>query len=255
MEAAGIIAPVIEATDWAAPLVVLRKPKGKLRICVDHTRLNKYVARPTHPTRTPRDAVAEIDGEDIFYISFDATNGYFRNPLHAASQHLTTFMTSWGRYKFLRASMGLCSSGDEYNQRADAAFGTLQNTVRVVDDILRFDRSFLSHVEGVCVILQAARSAKITLNADKFKFAQKKLVWAGYEIQHGGVIVDPSKLQAISQFPRPTNITELRSFLGLVEQLAGFSTEIAAAKGPLRPLLSARNAYEWTEDRERSSRR
>jgi hypothetical protein len=82
------------------------------------------------------DAVAEIDNEAMFCSSFDATNGYFQIPLHTASQHLTTFMTPWGRYKFLRASMGLCSPCDEYI-RADAAFGTLQNTVRVVDDILR----------------------------------------------------------------------------------------------------------------------
>jgi hypothetical protein len=88
--------------------------------------------------------------------------------------------------------------------------------VRVVDDILRFNRSFPLHVEGVCAILQAARAAKITLNVDKFKIAQKKLVWAGYEIQHGGVTVDPSKLQAIAKFPRPTSITEHRSILELV---------------------------------------
>jgi hypothetical protein len=144
------------------------------------------------------DAVAEIDNEAMFCSSFDATNGYFQIPLHTASQHLTTFMTPWGRYKFLRASMGLCSSWNEYNRRTDATFGTLQNTVRVVDDILRYDRSFPSPIEGVCAILQATRAEKITLNADKLKFAQKKLVWAVYETQHGGVTVDPSKLQAIA---------------------------------------------------------
>ncbi len=136
METAGIIAPVKEATDWVASLVVLRKLNGKLRIFIEHTRLNRHVVRPTHPTRKPRDAVAEIVNEAMFCSSFDATNGYFQIPLHTASQHLTTFMTPWGRYKFMRASMGLCSPCDEYI-RADAAFGTLQNTVRVVDDILR----------------------------------------------------------------------------------------------------------------------
>ena len=104
----GVIVPVTEASEWAAPLVVIRNAKtGKIRICVDHTRLNKFVLRPTHPTRTPRDAVAEIDSECRFYTSFDAANGYYQIPLHPSCQHLTTFMTPWGRYKFLRASMGL----------------------------------------------------------------------------------------------------------------------------------------------------
>jgi hypothetical protein len=150
--AAGIIARVIEPSEWAAPLVVLRKSDGKLRVCVDHTKLNRYVRRPSHPVR-PRDAVSEIDSDAVYFSCFDAVNGYFQIPLDEASQHLTVFMTPWGRYKFQRASMGFCCSSDEFNRRADAAFGHLSNTVRVVDDLLRFDRSFPAHVRGVCSVL------------------------------------------------------------------------------------------------------
>ena len=154
--AKGIIVPVTDASEWAAPLVVIQDAKsGKIRLCVDHTRLNKFVLRPNHPTRTPRDAVVEVDSKCHFYTSFDAANGYYQIPLHPSSQHLTTFMTPWGRYKFLRASMGLSCSGDEYNRRADAVFSTISNTVRVVDDLLRFDRTFPEHVAGVCDVLQA----------------------------------------------------------------------------------------------------
>ncbi len=61
-----------------------------------------------------------------------------------------------------------------------------------------------------------------------------------------------TKLKALSQFPGPTNISELKSFMGLVEQSAGFSTEVAGAKEPLRPLLSTRNPYVWTPDHDRA---
>lgn len=185
-----VIVHVSEPSEWAAPLVVIRGPGGKLQICVDHTRLNKFVKRPTHPTRTPRDAVAEIDSECRFFTSFDAVNGYYQIPLHPSIQHLTTFMTPWGRYKFLRASMGLCSSGDEYNRRADAAFAAMTNTIRVVDDLLRFDRSFPAHVAGVCAILQAARVAGITFSKEKFRFAKSQISWVGYDIQHGGITIE-----------------------------------------------------------------
>ncbi|KZS02059.1 Uncharacterized protein APZ42_001050, partial [Daphnia magna] len=63
----GIMIPVTEASEWAAPLVVTRKADGSLRLCVDHTKLNRHVRRPTHPTRTPRDAVAEITGDERFF--------------------------------------------------------------------------------------------------------------------------------------------------------------------------------------------
>lgn len=251
--AKNAIMPVSEASEWAAPLVVVRNAKsGKLRIFVDHTRLNKFVLRPTHPTRTSRDAVAEIDSECRYFTSFDAVNGYYQIPLHPDSQHLTTFMTPWGRYRFLRASMGLCCSGDEYNKRADMAFGLLSNTVRVVDDLLRFDRTFPAHVAGVCAILQAARAVGITFSRDKFRFARSRLSWVGYDVQHGGITVEEGKLKTLAQFPQPTNISELRSFMGLVEQLAGFSSEVAAAKCPFRPLLSTRNPYIWTADHDQA---
>lgn len=61
-------------------------------------------------------------------------------------------------------------------------------------------------------------------------------------------MVDPGKLRDISDFPRPTNITELRSFMGLVEQLAGFSTLVAASKAPLRLLLSVRTPLDADHD-------
>ena len=92
----------------------------------------------------------------------------------------------------------------------------MSNTVRVVDDLLRFDRTFPEHVRGVCELLQAARDAGITFSKEKFRFARDRLSWVGYEIKYGGVTIEEAKLKALSQFPRPNNISELRSFMGLV---------------------------------------
>ncbi len=114
---------------------------------MDHTLLNRFVLRPTHPTRTPRDADAEIDSEANFFTCFDAANSYYQILLHPSSQILTTFMTLRGRFKFLRLSMGLSCSDKEYNRRADMAFVDQINTLHVVDDLLRFDRDFPADVK------------------------------------------------------------------------------------------------------------
>ena len=245
----GIIAPQIEPTEWVSPLVIVRKPNGRgFRLCVDLTKLNRFVRRPAHPVRTPRDAVAEISGSAEWFSALDASDGYFQIALRPSCQHLTTFATPWGRYRFLRAPQGLNCSGDEYNRRQDAAFDGQQDLVRVVDDLLLYHEKFADHIAGLCRVLVAARQARITFNPNKFFFAQRQLMWAGFQIQQGGFAVDPDKLRAIRDFPPPKNITELRSLLGLVEQFAGFSTAVADAKGPLRPLLSTKNIYTWTSD-------
>ena len=245
--AQGSIAPTDEPSEHQAALVVTRKKNGKPRICVDLSPLNRNILRPEHPVKTPRDAVVEIDGEAEYFASFDASDGYFQVPLDESCQHLTIFITPWGRYKSLVAPMGCVVSGDEYNRRADVAFSRIQQIVRVVDDILRFDRTFPNHVKGVCDVLQAAMDAGITLDLTKFRFGQRKINWVGYVIQRGGYTVDPDRLKAIAEFPIPRDLTDLRSFNGLVEQLAGFSREIAALRDPLRPLMSSKNPFEWTQ--------
>ena len=103
----GTIAPLgAEPTDWCHPLVLVAKATG-VRICIDLTKLNKFVKRPLHPLVTPREAISHVPTEARFFSTLDAKSGYWQLPLHPDSQHLTTFITPWGRYKFLRAPMGL----------------------------------------------------------------------------------------------------------------------------------------------------
>jgi hypothetical protein len=100
----GLIAPVEEATGWAAPLAILRKPMEKFESTTTTLALIALFCDPLIPLEY---AVAEIDSEANFFTCFDAAKGYFQIPLHPSSKIFTTFMTPWGRFKFLRASMGL----------------------------------------------------------------------------------------------------------------------------------------------------
>lgn len=147
-------------------------------------------------------------------------------------------------------------SSDEFNHRADAAFSHQPNTVRFVDDLLRFDRSFPAHVQGVCSVLQAAQDTGFMFNSNKFFFTQERVKWVGYIVQHGVIGADPDKLKAIADFcrdfPWQQDITGLRSFMGLVEQLAGFFSCISGAKEPLGTLLRTSNPFIWTPDHEKA---
>ncbi|CAB0001989.1 unnamed protein product, partial [Nesidiocoris tenuis] len=104
----GIIRPSTDETsDFVSPLVVVPKPNNKIRVCVDFTKLNKFVKRPVHPFKAPWEAVTDIGEGYNFFSSMDAASGYFQMELDETSQRLTTFLTPWGRYQFLRAPMGL----------------------------------------------------------------------------------------------------------------------------------------------------
>ena len=245
----GIITPVTYPTDWCAPIVVTPKKNSEdIRLCVDLTKLNKFVKRERYTSPTPAEAIADITHSDVkYFTSFDAVKGYHQCPLDKASQDLTTFITPFGRFKFLRAPFGLSSISEHYNRRMDEAFTGLQDFRKIVDDVIVYDNNISSHVTHVRQFLQRCRERKITLNKDKFVFAEPEIAFAGFVLNADGYKPDPKMVSAIAEFPTPSNRTDLQSFMGLVNQLASFSQDIAQLSQQLRPLLSAKNEFCWTE--------
>ena len=196
-----------ESSKWCHPMVIVPKNKGGVRICVDLTGLNRYVKRLVYPTQTPKEAISKINSSARFFTTMDAKHGYWQISLEEESQKLTTFITPWGRYCFLRAPMGLSSTGDEYCRRGDIAISGLNNIQKVIDDSILYDENFEDHVSNVRAFLTECRENHITLNKEKFKFAEEEVDFVGYKITKNGVSADPSKVEAISNFPPPTNIT------------------------------------------------
>jgi hypothetical protein len=164
------------------------------------------------------------------------------------SQELTTFICQEGRFKYLRAPMGLNSTGDEYNRRCDLAIAGVPNVEKVVDDMLVHNPTLEAHVGNVRQLLQRCRENGITLNREKFNFGQSKVKFVGYIVGTDGIAADPEKVSAIVEFPTPKNLTDLRSFFGIINQLGSFSSEVSSAAAPLRPLLQKANMFAWNEN-------
>ena len=95
----------------------------------------------------------------------------------------------------------------------------------------------------------------ITLNAEKFALARPAVKFCGFMLSMDGIAADPDQVRAIAEFATPANITNLRSFMGLVNQLAELYPEISAAAHPLRPLMSPRQTFTWTVDHDTAFQR
>ena len=250
----GVIAPVDYPTEWCHQIVAVAKHTessttagSQVRLTVDLTRLNKYVRRGAHPVCTPQDAVSSIGTGARYFTKLDARSGYFQVPLDRRDQDLTCFITPWGRYRMLRLPQGLSVSGDEYNRRGDQALAGIPRTCKIVDDVLAHDSDYSEHLRHVIHILTRCDTAGITLNPSKLVFAEPSVNYCGYEVTSAGYTADQRKVKAIAEFPTPENITDLRSFLGLVNQLGSFSSDTAAAAEPLRDLLRPNYTWAWTE--------
>ena len=244
----GIFAPVDYPTPWCHPIVPVRKKTpGEVRLCVDLTQLNRYVKRAPHPFKTPHEAVSAVDPAAKWFSKFDAKNGYWQIPIAEEDQDKTVFISPWGRYKHLRGSMGLVSTGDEYNRRGDLALCGLPDMVKVVDDVLAWSKTYAEHIDNVWAILERCEQHGITLKPDKAQFAAEEVEFVGYRISQNGRTPTAEKVKAILDFPLPRSVTDLRSFMGMVNQLGEFSLEIAGKAEPLRQLLKRNTVWRWDD--------
>ena len=199
---------------------------------------------------TTRDLLPNI-GTSKWSTKVEARHGYRQIPLSDAAKPLATLITPWGHFQYLRNLQGLISAGDEYNRQTDIAFAhlnNLNNFVKVVDGGLVHGQTFREHVDDVRNTLLCARENGITFSLKIFVFAGHEVDCCGYILNSTGFTVDPAKTAAIRDFPTPSNRTDLRSFLDLVNQCSECSSRLSAVGTPLRPLLKQTNGFIWDFD-------
>ena len=247
LENQGIITKQTKPTPWCAPIVV-RPKKGseKIRLCIDFSELNKYVEREHYMSNTPAEAVCNIKGSNFFSV-FDAIKGYHQCPLDEMSQDLTTFITPFGRYKYLRAPYGIKSISEHYNRRMDECLGQLKHLAKIVDDCLIHNETKKKHEESVWKFLQTCKEKEISLNPSKIQLCQESAKFGGFTLTPQGYSMSQDITKAIRDFPIPDSRKALRSYFGLANQLGSTNKNVSQALSPLRDLLKTKNDFIWNQ--------
>lgn len=244
--------PVGTPVTWCHRMVICAKKNGKPRRTVDFQALNKHAIRETHHTQSPFHQARRVPSGKRKTV-FDAWNGYHSVPLHEDDHHKTTFITPWGRYRYLKAPQGYIASGDGYSRRYDEIVTDISNKTKCVDDTLLWadtiEGSFFQAVEWLDV---CGRNG-IILNPEKFVFSAPTVDFAGFTITMTDVRPCSRYLEAIHDFPQPRNITDVRSWFGLVNQVS-YAFSMAERMQPFRRLLQNGVRFEWTPELEAAFR-
>ena len=231
-------------------VVVAKKGSGGLRVCVDFTKLNKYVIRPTNPQPTPWETVRNLPKGTTHYAVFDALKGYHQIELDEESQELTAFMTPFGRYVYLRLAMGLTSAGDVFTLQYGNATDESTDGLRATEDTLIRGSTTSELIQNTRKFFEACRTNGITLNTKKIQWDQSEVLFGGFKLGPNGYTPDPNLAKALSEFPMPKNGTDVRSFFGLANQLCNFQDNIAQILAPLKPLLKKGTMFQWLPEHE-----
>ena len=243
----GVIEPVPVGTPvtWCHKMVICPKKSGKPRRTVDLQPLNRHAVRETHHTQSPFHQ-ARIIPPHTRKTVFDAWNGYHSVALHEDDRHLTTFITPWGRYRYCVAPQGYIASGDGYSRRFDEIVSHIPQNTKCVDDTLMWSDSIEGAFFQAVDWLHTCGNNGIILNPTKFSFAKTTVTFAGFEITPTTVRPCSQYLEAIQNFPTPRNITDVRSWFGLINQVS-YAFASTKRMQPFRTLLKPGNPFQWTE--------
>ena len=180
LEELDIIRPVETPTDWCAPIVAVPKANGKVRLCIDFTKLNESVRRENFPLPTTDQLLAQLDGATVF-TKLDCNSGFHQIPLHPDSQELTTFITPFGRYCYKRLPFGISSGPEVFHREMTCILEGIPGVICDIDDVLVFGRNQQEHDDRLKLVLQKMKETGVTLN-EKCKFSQDSVKFLGHMI-------------------------------------------------------------------------
>ena len=246
----GVIEPVPwgEPVTWCSRMILVAKNDGSPRRTVDLKSLNDASVRQTHHTQPPFQQAMSVPHNTKKTV-LDAWNGYHSLAIREEDRHLTSFITPWGRYRYCSATQGFLASGDAYTKRFDDIIAHLPNKTKCIDDTLLWEEDLEKSFFQTCEFLTICGNNGITLNPNKFQFAEETVKFAGFQITPTGVQPSKEFLEAILNFPTPTDITGVRSWFGLVNQ-AAYAFSMTEKMSPFRDSLKPHNKFHWDQDME-----
>jgi hypothetical protein len=249
LEAQDIIAKELGSTDWVNSLVIVDKPNGDFRICIDPTDLNKAIKREYFSIPMYVDIMNKVRDAKVFSV-LDTNNGFWNIELDESSSKLCTFNTPFGRYRFKRLPFGLKCSSEIFQRKIVQCFEGIDGVEIYVDDILVWGTSQKDHDERLKLVLERARKYNIKFNVNKCKFSVNEVRYIGHKITDQGIKPDDSKIEVIKNYPVPTNVKQ--SFLGIINYLHKFIPNVAELSKPLRELLKKEVVFRWDFEQQKA---
>lgn len=250
LEARGLIRP--STSETSSPVILVPKGPKDWRMCIDFRKLNTRTIKDNYPMPLIERCL-QVCRRARWLSSLDIKDAFHHIPLSPGSIPLTAFVTADGLYEWIRMPFGLCNAPATFQRYVDHVLAGLigKTCVAFFDDCVcgTEDESLRLHMDAVIEILQRLADKGLEVNIKKCQFGYHELVFVGHVIGNGILKADPSKVKAMQEFPRPTTVTEVKSFLGMINYYSKFIPGFAYMATPLIELTRKGVPFEWSADR------
>ena len=240
----GVIEQV-QFSEWAAPVVPVLKKDNSVRLCGDYkVTINQVAKTDTYPLPRIDDLFASLAGGTCF-SKLDLAHAYHQIPLDEASKKYATINTHKGLYRYNRLPFGISSAPSIFQRTIE---NILQDTAGVavyIDDILITGKDDAEHLQNLDKVLSKLEEAGVRLKKDKCFFQLPSVEYLGHKVSAAGLQPTDAKVKAIKEAPAPMNVSQLKSFLGLVNYYGKFLPNLSSVLSPLYRLLQSSTKWSW----------
>ena len=238
-------------SQWSSPIVPVRKKDGQLRLCVDYRKVNSVTKEQKFPMPNLSDSIYAAHNMNYF-SKLDLIKGYYQVPIDKDSRQYTAFSTPHNHYQFKVLSFGLRNSGIAFQKTMQDILSDycFKNIIVYIDDILIMTETFEEHINLVSKVLATLMNNGIKVKINKCELFKQQVSFLGHIISNRGIQKAPEYIEKVKNYPKPTTVTELRQFLGLVNFQRKFIDNCSLIAKPLSELTGGpkRKKLIWSEE-------
>ena len=235
-------------SPWASPVLMIRKPDGSIRFCIDYRRLNSVTIKDSYPM--PRvDDLLDVLGRAKIFSTMDVASGYWNVKMARKSIEKTAFTCKYGLYEWLVMPFGLCNAVPIFERLMEHVLRDYKWRTCLVylDDVIVFSEDFAEHLVRLGQVLSCFRKAGFKLKMSKCHWGRARVAFLGHMVTPSGILPNPEKVKAVLKIQSLKNVAEVRAFLGLVGYFRRFIKGFAEISKPIEKLKTD-DVFRWTEE-------
>ena len=251
LENNGIIEKV-EFSDWATPIVPILKHDSNIRICGDFkVTVNKSIFIDQHPIPKLEELCAKLSKGKKF-SRIDLSHAYTQLELHPDSRDLTTINTHCGLYRYKRLCFGIAAAPAIFQRTIENVFREVKDKAIYIDDLIVTGETDEIHLQNLQHVLQICKDKGLTIKEKKCEFFKEEINFLGYRLNAQGLQPLSEKIRAVHDAPEPRNISELKSYIGMLNYYAKYIHNLSHQLAPLYDLLKKDKKWQWGKEQEKA---